>query len=182
MFLPRNTRDWRFFPPARAFPAKYEPKMSLMELGPVIFGAKNELIAWLRNKRLLARSQDCANCNTAMGEGHRSDVSDGMVWRCPQCKHTKSIREGSFFSKSRLALQKWLLLLHYWSKEFPVKDAADDAEVHKNTACDTYRWLREVCSIRLLQMPIILGGRGVVVQIDESLFRHKVKVSSTIND
>ena len=64
----------------------------------------------------------------------------------------------------------------YWSKEFPVKDAADDAEIHKNTAYDIYRWLREVCSTKLLQTPIVLGGRGIVVQIDESLFRHKVKV------
>jgi hypothetical protein len=33
-----------------------------------------------------------------------------------------------------------------------------------------------VCSTKLLQTPIVLGGRGIVVQIDESLFRHKVKV------
>ena len=150
--------------------------MSLIDIGPVIFGPKDGLIAWLRNKRRLARSQDCTSCNTAMREGRRGDISDGVVWRCPQCKRTKSIRDGSFFSKSRLPLQKWLLLLHYWSKEFPVKDAADDADTQKNTACDVYRWLREVCSTKLLQTPIILGGRGIVVQIDESLFRHKVKV------
>ena len=150
--------------------------MSLIDIGPVIVGPKDGLIAWLRNKRLLARSQDCTFYNTAMREGRRGDISDGVVWRCPQCKRTKSIRDGRFFSKSRLPLQKWLLLLHYWSKEFPVKDAADDADTHKNTACDVYRWLREVCSTKLLQTPIILGGRGIVVQIDESLFRHKVKV------
>ena len=44
-----------------------------------------------------------------------------------------------------------------------------------------YRWLREVCSTKLLQTPIVLGGRGVIVQIDESLFRHKVKVSIPTN-
>ena len=148
-----------------------------MDIGPIVFGPKDDLISWLRTKKLLASSQDCSFCGTAMREGHRSDVSDGVVWRCPQCKRTKSIREGSFFSKSRLPLQKWLLLIHYWSKEFPVKYAADDTEIHKNTACDMYRWLREVCSTKLLQTPIVLGGRGVIVQIDESLFRYKVKAS-----
>ena len=54
-------------------------------------------------------------------------------------------KEGSFFTKSRLPLKKWLLLLHYWARQFPVKDAAEDAEVNKSTACDIYRWLREVC-------------------------------------
>ena len=48
-----------------------------------------------------------------------------------------------------------------------------DAEVHN----DVYRWLREVCSTKLLQSPIVLGGPGVIVQIDESLFRHEVKVN-----
>ena len=103
--------------------------MSLMDIGPITFGPKEDLISWLRTKKLLVSSQDCSFCSTSMREGHRSDVSDGVVWRCPQCKCTKSIREGSFFSKSRLPLEKWLLLIHYWSKEFPVKDAADDAEI-----------------------------------------------------
>ena len=41
------------------------------------------------------------------------------------------------------------------------------------TAVDIYQWLREVCSSKT---PIILSGQGRVVQIDESLFRHKPKV------
>ena len=36
-----------------------------------------------------------------------------------------------------------------------------------------YQWLREVYSTNVLATPIQLGGRGVIVQIDESLFRHK---------
>ena len=86
-----------------------------------------------------------------------------------------------FFSKSRLSLQKWLLLIHFWVKEYPVKDAASDIEVDKNTAVDVYRWLREVCSTKLLATPIILGGPGVIVQVDESLYRHKPKVIHTLH-
>ena len=32
------------------------------------------------------------------------------------------------------------------------------------------QWLRKVCSMKLVNTSIILGGSGVVVQIDESLF------------
>ena len=56
-------------------------------------------------------------------------------------------------------------------------DFGDEAEVSNHTACDIYQWLREVCSTKLLQTPIILGGAGVVVQADESQFRHKPKVT-----
>ena len=74
--------------------------MSLLELGPTIYGPTDDLIAWYWTKRLLAISQDCSNCNVPMRQRTRNDVTDGLVWRYPQCKTTKSIRQGSFFSKS----------------------------------------------------------------------------------
>ena len=73
---------------------------SLWELGPVIFGPTEDFVSWLQNKGLLASSRTCSSCSGAvMRLGKRGDVSDGCVWRCPQCKTTKSIREGSFFYK-----------------------------------------------------------------------------------
>lgn len=115
-------------------------------------------------------------CAVPMEERPRSDVSDGYCWWCRQCKTRKSIRDGSFFSKSKLTLQKWLLLIYLWARDCPMVDAMDEAEVDSRTAVDVMQWLREVCSTKLLQTPIILGGPGVIVQIDESLFRHKPKV------
>ena len=59
-------------------------------------------------------------------------------------------------------------------------DCARAIEVDDNTACAAYQWLREVCSTKLLGLDIKLGGQGQVVQIDESLFRHKSKVKYNI--
>ena len=86
------------------------------------------------------------------------------------------VRDGSFFSRSKLTLQKWLILLYWWVRKYPVTDAAEEAKVEHNTAIAVYQWLREVCSTKLLQTRIQLGGNGVIVQIDESLFRYKPKV------
>ena len=71
--------------------------------------------------------------------GKRCDVSDGCVWRCPQCKTSKTVREHSFFTKSRMPLQKWLLLLHCWVHQYPAKDASEEAMVDNSTVCDVYR-------------------------------------------
>ena len=57
-----------------------------------------------------------------------------------------------------------------------ISDAAAEAEVDDGTAIDVYHWLREICSSALLRTPIVLGGNGIVVQIDESVFSHKPKV------
>ena len=94
-----------------------------------------------------------------------------------------SIRRGSFFERSKLTLQKWLLLMHWWAKEYPVTNAAEEVEVSNKTAIQVYAWLRDVCnawlrdvcSYRLCNIdpPIKLGGQGIVVAIDESLFSHR---------
>ena len=99
-----------------------------------------------------------------------------MELLCASCKTRKSIRKGSLFEKSHITLQKWLILLYFWAREYPVTTVAEDVGIEKSTACDVYQWLREVCSTKLLQTPITLGGQNVTVQIDESLFRHKPKV------
>ena len=112
-----------------------------------------------------------------MVERERTDVSDGVSWYCPRCYTRKTIREGSFFAKSRLSLQKWLLLMYMWVRQYPVTDACEEVEVDQRTGIDVYQWLREVCSQRLISdPPIVLGGPNIIVQIDESLFRHKPKV------
>ena len=57
-------------------------------------------------------------------------------------------------------------------------DAAQEAKVEKNTAVQAYQYFRDICSRRLLNhdAPLMLGGPGVVVHIDKSLFIHKPKV------
>ena len=75
-----------------------------------------------------------------------------------------------------MTLQQWLLLLHLWAKNDPVSSVADALEISRPSAIDAFQWLREVCSTKLLESPIQLGGPGKIVQIDESLFRHKPKV------
>ena len=84
--------------------------------------------------------------------GNQTDTSakDGFGWRCanqrcPKRRTYRTIRAGSFFEKSRI------------------------------TIIQMFQYLRDVCSTKLLSTPVELGGPGVIVQIDESLFNHKSK-------
>ena len=151
--------------------------MPLMSLGPIIFGPILGLIQYLQSNGLLPNPKTCPVCspNVDMVLESRDDVSDKYRWRCPSCQKRISLRDGTFFSKSRLSLQKWVILMHWWARQYPVTDAAEEAEVTESTASQVYQWFREVCSTKLVNTPIILGGRNVTVQIDESLFRHKPK-------
>ena len=106
-------------------------KLSIFDVAPFVFGTVQQQIQFLQQKMLLAANMTWCNCNTQMIIGNRSDISDGCVFRCRSCKTTKSLRAGSFFDKSKLPLQKWLILVYWWTKEYPVGDAAEEAKVSK---------------------------------------------------
>ena len=96
----------------------YKATMSILQLGPVIFGPTSDLVDYFQQKGLLAAQKQCG-CGAAMCISPRSDVSDGCRFRCPDCHKCISIRDESFFSKSRITLQKWLVLMYWWAKTTP---------------------------------------------------------------
>lgn len=156
--------------------------MALLDLGPIVFGSKRATLDFLMGKNVLAKEKKCV-CGTEMEISPRSDVSDGYRWRCPDCKKCVSVRKGSFFEKSKISLRQWILLLHWWARQYPVTDAGPDVGVTEPTAIQVYSYFRDVCSHRLCNIdpPIKLGGPGTVVAIDESLFTHKPKVNNTFH-
>ena len=151
--------------------------MALHRLGPVLFSTNPEdIIDYLKPRGLLRTQQDCPTCGVFMEWKKRPTCGDKFTWRCPMCHCRKSIRNESYFSKSKLSLQTWLQLIHHWSMDMPVTQAAKQAKVSEKRTIDIYQYLRDACSTKLLATPIVLGGPGIVVQIDESLFVHTQKV------
>ena len=118
-----------------------------------------------------ARYPFLLRCHKPMLECTRIDVRDGIGWKCSSCKtHRPAVQEGSFFAKSQLTLQTWVMLLHFWSCQNPVSDTAECSKGALNTAVDVYQWFREVCSTRFINDgPVMLGSSGVIVQIYESI-------------
>lgn len=78
-----------------------------------------------------------------MDLGKKGDISDGCIFRCGMCNTTKSLRAGRFFSKSKLTLHKWLVLIYWWVRDYPVSDTAEEAKVGRYTAINVYQWLRK---------------------------------------
>ena len=50
--------------------------LSILKMGPVLFGSTENLIAYLQGKGLLATNKQCPNCASTMVLQRRSDIED----------------------------------------------------------------------------------------------------------
>ena len=73
-----------------------------------------------------------------MIELKQSEVNDKYSWWCRTCKTRQSIRYGSFFSRSKVELQKWVLIIFFWSRETPVGNATELVGISERVAIDIY--------------------------------------------
>ena len=51
-------------------------RMSILDIGPFLFGGVDKQIEWLQRKGLLAQNKTCPACNQAMMMQPRRDVTD----------------------------------------------------------------------------------------------------------
>ena len=124
------------------------------ELRAVLFGEETEVVIdFLKERGLLASEKTCQRCDTEMRFSVKASLNDKFVWRCKRkgCKTNVSVRDGSFFTKSKLSLNKLLHCIYLWSLETPIVSASTQLGVSEQTLVDQYNFLREVCSAALLR-------------------------------
>ena len=97
-------------------------------------------------KKLLASTKECPNCST---QGNSQPMSRKSI----------GIREGTFFQQTRISLQKWLILIYWWVREYAVTDAMEEAEVSKHVAIDVYHAVAEGSMLNKANIPkYTIGG------------------------
>jgi hypothetical protein len=66
----------------------------------VAIGENISCIKWLASRKLLKNNYRCEKCNQLCILTKYSQGTDGYRWQCNPCHFSKSIRTGSFFSRS----------------------------------------------------------------------------------
>ncbi|GFT90714.1 mitotic-spindle organizing protein 2A [Trichonephila clavipes] len=134
------------------------------------------LLEWCMHENLISSRYECPKCGKNMVMRERKGTIDGYEWRCRmkggENPHDvcKSIRKGTWFSKSHLSVCDILILTHHFFGKSMNEFAVKDARVNKNTVVDWYMFCREVCMAAVLKESEPLGGEGKIVEIDESMF------------
>lgn len=134
---------------------------------------KENVVSFLQEKGLLVQTKHC-DCGHDMAIQKFSQCSDGYAFRCNRCKKTKSIKDGRFFRNTSISLSKIMQLVFLWIMDTPVTTTENLLQISSRTAVQWYNYCRDVCSFKMVSLQQLLGGEGVIVQIDESLmFKRK---------
>ena len=99
------------------------------------------------------------------------------MWRCTnkRCRTWLSVRSGSFFEGSNIMLSCWLHLMFLWAIQISGSRIARLTSLSKPTVVRALGELRTICSNKVLNAGIKIGGLGKTVEIDESKFGAKRK-------
>ncbi|CAL4156723.1 unnamed protein product [Meganyctiphanes norvegica] len=142
-----------------------------------------DTIRWFQEHQLLESIMKCDHCKHLMTwktNNSYSNNADGFFWRCENrnCSTfncTKSILEGSFFSKSLISLPKWFDIMYLWSNCVGGRATSNQVNISHSTILDCYSFFREVCEVYFNENPIKLGGPEMNIVIDVSCFSEKRK-------
>ncbi|KAK6985442.1 hypothetical protein BgiMline_015019 [Biomphalaria glabrata] len=82
-----------------------EERWTLTRLSAAINTNEN-CLAWLAKRRLIRNTYDCIICHQPATLVAYAQGIDGFRWSCRGCAFRESVRDDSFFSGSRIALEQ----------------------------------------------------------------------------
>jgi transposase-like protein len=143
---------------------------------------KTQAIAYLQEVGILHSVRFCA-------EGHAMKLALSQKedrWRCTRagCRCQRQLKSGTWLQGSHITYQSACLFVYCWahemtSFEFTMRELEF---VSSETIVDWNHYMREICAEKLLRNQAFIGGDGMSVEIDESLFvRRKGNVGRRVN-
>lgn len=103
----------------------------------------DDCVRWCQQAGLLCAQMRCPKCDRDMKLHIRSHR-----WRCSRkgCALERSVRTGSIFSDSKMAISDCVLLLLLWSSQTSVTVAAEWVEVSAPTVLEWFSLCRDICA------------------------------------
>ncbi|XP_065642327.1 uncharacterized protein LOC136073956 [Hydra vulgaris] len=136
-------------------------------------------LRWLAQRKLIKNSLYCNHCNRPFGLNACQNTQDGYRWYCKECKQRQSVRNCSFFTRSKLSLKQIVIFIYCWSRDMSLKDIQHEAFMSSlnHTLVDWGNFCRDICEEEIETNPNVVGGINhdgtpVIVEIDESKFFH----------
>ncbi|XP_072379727.1 uncharacterized protein [Diabrotica undecimpunctata] len=137
-----------------------------------------DCIVWCAMRNLIKNSVFCNMCNLSKTFVKRTGCIDQYMWKCKGCSKSTSIRHGSVFAGSHLAISQIIIIIYGFANDFPQKLICREAllPTTSNTVSDWLNLCRRVCTKYFEQHPVELGGfnengESLTVELNEFQYR-----------
>jgi len=111
----------------------------------------------------------------------RQNSRIGFLWKCPSCSQRVSPLKNTWFDKCKLDYRKMLKMLTGWIIGMSVTTTISQAKVSSESAVQWYSFVRQAISVVAMHDFEMIGGKGDVVEIDEShIFKRKYNVGRVL--
>uniref|UniRef100_A0A1B6H3Z5 Uncharacterized protein n=2 Tax=Cuerna arida TaxID=1464854 RepID=A0A1B6H3Z5_9HEMI len=141
-----------------------------------------EVLQWFQELGLIAREFFCnaPNCSSSMTLAPSTCI-DGYQWVCSNRskKHSfkRSVRKGTWFEGSRLAMEEIILMIYFWVHEFMQSQVRQELNITNSESVVAYfNYCREVAVDVMVKSSQKVGGYGLVVEVIVSKFNRRKPV------
>lgn len=141
---------------------------------------KDEIVKWAIEKKLLPSEQKCKSCKQdymIIKWKNGEDTPGYPYFYCRNCHSNVSILKNTWFEKTKVPLVKILIICYCFARDFTYEQSLIETSICSNektsrsTICDWFNFCRLLCQSsldRLYDKMGLIGGKGRVVQIDET--------------
>lgn len=155
--------------------------INIFSLAQGILSNRDAAIDFSLENGLIPRTMNCNQCKRPM-QLIKSEVYKGIsrAWMCTStiCRKYKSKvsgRKNTWYSESKMPVEKILLLTYCFTRNFSNKAALHETSIFgsassSETICDWYNYSFEVCCEIVARNSRPIGGPGLTVEIDEGKF------------
>lgn len=137
---------------------------SMYEIHEILFD-EAKCTDYLMRSNIFYMERTCSDCGVLM-KYYNTD----RKYRCPKrnCNKKISIRQNTFFAKSKIPMHKILHIGYLWLKG-DSSDSIQKATKHsKHTICDFLTYYRDLVADSLDFEDSVIGGEGIEVELDET--------------
>ncbi|KAG0428492.1 hypothetical protein DMUE_5817 [Dictyocoela muelleri] len=155
-------------------PRKNPDKVNYNEITKY-FTKKITIIQFLQSINLIPKSMKCKKCRSSMKLMKYKICTSKFSWRCKKpCYKRRSIYDSSFFQECRIDLLKFIQLVYlFFYKDIGPSEAIKELRISLTTYYYYKKKFEYVIYMDYLLNKPKIGGEGIEVQVDESLFNKR---------
>lgn len=130
-----------------------------------IVASEHNTLQYLIDQNVIKVPTCCGACGGAVSV-------HGLIAKCTRknCRKSLSMLRNSFFAKNRISLDDTLYLAYLWVCGCSYTTALAMTTHSPNTVVDYYGFFRQLVTDVLDDDDAIVGGEGIIVEVDESKF------------